>query len=467
MNITNFGFVWLLVIIIAFLKGRKVLLKVVMLSCLFQAGAIVIIGDSAISPLMVSCMAYIFRSIVDERGVIKTKDSKTFKLYFIFWGELVISSVIASLFFVGKEYMKAVDWVEYATYDGHFSFYGFVVLLIYGVTALLIYGQQELKEDELYKLIQLMVLIVFLVAVWQYLSIMRIIPRNTFIADFIYSNKTTRDNIAYFIDTDPNKRIYSSLLGIRLYSLFMEPSYCGGFLGLTFVYFIGRKKITWKDKVIIILILLMTIMTFSATAYVVVTVGGGLAAFYSGKVTHFFNLLKRGSVLIVIGVASVSYLNLWNTIFRLIINKSQTHSAYIRDLWNKSSMQTCWDTYLVGLGYGNVRGSSLLYTLLGACGVFGTLLFAFFIISLMVENAYVVNSDKYENDENLLKVAVLVVVIGMGVSISLIDYSILWLAIFILYSRSSALSYAKDTYINKYNRFIEMGENEKCIKNLL
>lgn len=425
MQITVFGLFWLSILAISCIRGQNALIKSILLSTLFQAGAVVIIGDKGIAPLTISCLVFVGYSIFVRGFKLRITVPSFFKCYMLFIVIILISSAIASFAFNGLVYMEAKDWVSYAVYDGHIALFGIFTLTIYGLSLLFVYNSKGLNLAEVDRLLNFMVVFVFIVGVWHYCTVLNYIPRNDFIRDFIYSNSTTTDNIAYFVDTNPALRIYSSLFGIRFCGPFMEPSYCAGFLAMSFAYYMCKEKMKTKDIVLIILILLMAVMTYSATAYASIAFAGVLSAISSGQTKQLMKIVRRGIVLIVIALVVITYFDLWDAIERLIINKSSTHSAYIRGLWNTNAFGTMLDTIGIGLGYANVRGSSLLFTLPASCGILGSITFSYYIWGLYKSGRRFTLTN---NSQVKFQIMLLTTVFSMIAAISVLDYSIFWMS---------------------------------------
>ncbi len=429
MQVTTFGLFWLILLAYSPIKGQKALVKTVMFSAMFQAGAIIIVADRAISPLTISCIAFIADFFLRYKFKLKLAIPRFFKTYAVFWIIIFCEAIISSLLFKGLNYMEPKDWISYAQYDGHIALFGLFTLLIYGVTILLLFNIKDFTYQEIENLIDVMVFFVLIVGIWHFCTVMNYIPRSDFIRDFIYSNSTTTDNIAYFVDTNPNLRIYQSIFGIRFCGPFMEPSYCAGFLAMAFAFYVGKDKLTYRDTFFIAAILIMAVLTYSATAYISVAFAGILSAIFSGKVKQLFKIAGRGIALISVALVVITIYDLWDTVERLIINKADSHSAFIRGLWNSNAIVTFFDTFGIGMGYSNVRGSSLLFTLLASCGLIGTLFFSFFIFTLIQCN----KKYKYKGGiNNRFQIMFASTLFAMIVAISVMDYSVFWLSAILL-----------------------------------
>lgn len=64
MRITNFGIIWTIVLFVAAIKGSRSLIKTIVFSSIFQAGAVIVVGTKAsLSPLACSCIVYCLRYV--------------------------------------------------------------------------------------------------------------------------------------------------------------------------------------------------------------------------------------------------------------------------------------------------------------------------------------------------------------------------------------------------------------------
>lgn len=431
MAITNFGIVWLIVLIVASFVGIKSLTKVLLISSVFQAGAVFIIGKSVLPPLTVSCIFYCVISFLRHSRKYPFKCPKCMNAYFFMWVILLVTSLLASAMFVGTVYLESLDWIEYAIYDGHIALFGLFSILLYGVTALMLYNDKPISSKELYYIMVFMIALVFFVACWQYISVYKSILKNDFIASFIYSN-TVSESVGFYNDLN---NVYSNLFDIRLYSTFMEPSYCAGFLVCTFFYLFSKNTYSPLDIVLISLLIGMIILTFSATAYAAFAFACLLSYIISGRLKAFWGHFFRFGIFIALGIALITYMDLWDTIDRMILQKGDSHSVYIRNLWNINCINIFQTTYGLGMGYASVRGSSLLPTLLGTFGLIGTFLFFRFAF-LLIKSRYLLKScTSFTSEETILKCMIVIVMISQVIAIPNFDYSIFWMTLFIFFSR--------------------------------
>ena len=431
MTITNFGIIWLIVLLIASFNGIKSLTKVLFVSCIFQAGAVFIIGKSVLPPLTVSCIFYCTISLLRHIRRNRFQFPSCMNTYYLMWAILVVTSLLASTLFVGTLYLKSLDWVEYDIYDGHVAFFGLFSILIYGITALMLYNEKPISDKELYHIMVFMTVFIFIISCWQYISVFYGISRNNFIANLIYSN-TVSESIGFY---NSLKNTYSNLFDIRLHSTFMEPSYCAGFLSCSFFYLFSKNKHSLMDKILILILVGMIILTFSATAYAAFAFACFLSFIISGRTKAAFALIFKIVLFAILSMALITYMDLWNTIDRMIFQKGDSHSAYIRNLWNMNCINIFQTTYGLGMGYASVRGSSLLLTLLGTFGIIGTFLYLRFIFLLIKSRYQFTYNTSFLNESKVLKCMIISAISTQFIAIPNFDYPIFWMTIFILFSR--------------------------------
>ena len=198
---------------------------------------------------------------------------------------------------------------------------------------------------------------------------------------------------------------------------------------MAFAFYVGKPELKIKDTLLIAAVLVMAVLTYSATAYATVAFAGVATAILSGKAKQLIKIAGRGLALIAIALVIITKFKLWDTVQRLIINKSETHSAYIRGLWNINAIGTFWDTYGLGMGYSNVRGSSLLCTIPASCGLMGTICFVIFIVVMTR-----CNNKKRHSEQSQVKFQIMFLstLLAMLVAISVLDYSIFWMSAILL-----------------------------------
>jgi hypothetical protein len=99
----------------------------------------------------------------------------------------------------------------------------------------------------------------------------------------------------------------------------------------------------------------------------------------------------------------------------VFINKVDSESYRERSLWNDLALQSAKDTYYMGAGWGSVRASSFICSLLGGIGLPGTLLFFYFLYRLArpaLSPRRYAHYDLY--DRSLFAIAVMMVALALA-----------------------------------------------------
>ena len=421
MYITGFGFLWFGINIVAFFMGNNALLKLMLFSTMFQAAAVIIVGNYPINPLTITCMVYIVWYLIINKGkFIVTSQHLTFMCFLLY---AFVQAIIAGFLFDGLTIYLGNGALESEVFHGNISIGEFVSLFVYAIVLILLYNKQSISRIEIERIIEFMTVILLVFGVWQYADYFGLIPRNNIVAQMLYSSRGVREeHIAYYAYLRNNR----SILGTRFYSTFMEPSYCGGFLGVLFCYYISKKNHMIKDKLLIVSIVLMGILTFSATAYVGIAGGGFFSMLYLKNSDRLWKIVKRGIRIVTIGLIGIVVFNVWPVINEKILRKSTSHSAYIRGAWNKNCLNVCKETCGFGIGLGAVRGSSILPTALATVGVLGVLIYIAFLFNFIKRD-----TDDRNGGNNRYKALVATCIVALIISIPDFSYTILWFVLFI------------------------------------
>ena len=307
-------------------------------------------------------------------------------------------------------------------------------LLLYGITAVLLYNEKPFNQIDLDNLINSAFWIVLIIGVWQYTTKLGLIPRIFFLENLVYSN-TASDSIAYYNYT----HFVVNITVNRMHSSFMEPSYFAGFLNPILYYylfkFISGKNNT-KDLLKAILVFVMIILTLSTTA---ISLSLIVVLFIIIQLKDFRRIMKALSLLVIgiliLGII-INYTGLWDSLIKASIEKASSTSAKIRDTWNQACLQAFEDTHGIGIGLGNIRGSSFIFTLLGNVGVIGILCYLLFIISILRTKILThvnYNNTQYPNISSL-KIMLIICIAAQIISIGNYNYSVFWILLFLIVS---------------------------------
>ena len=139
--------------------------------------------------------------------------------------------------------------------------------------------------------------------------------------------------------------------------------------------------------------------------------------------------------ILILGII-INYTGLWDSLIKASIEKASSTSAKIRDTWNQACLQAFKDTHGIGIGLGNIRGSSFIFTLLGNVGVIGTLSYLLFIISIL--RTKILTHVNYNNTQNAnissLKIMLIICIAAQIISIGNYNYSVFWIFLFLIVS---------------------------------
>lgn len=431
MEITLFGVLWTVVLLCAGIMSQKALVKCVIISALFQAGAVIIIGDSLITPLTFSCLIYIIFGLYKHK--LNIKIPKFLIAFFVMWLVILFSSILSSVLFQGTVIQRVDGFLAHLTetYQGHISLYGLTELLLYGITATLIFNDKPLNAKDFDKLIDFEFWFVLIIGLWQFITKLGVIPRISLIEKLVYSN-TASNSLVYYATSFPR-----SLLQNQFYSSFMEPSYLSGFLGAIFYYYISKfikEKHILKNGIKTILTFCMVVISFSTTAYAVVALACLICLIQFNKDKRIIRALGIGLLAIFTSIVIINSFGLWEKIIRSSIEKFNTNSAMIRNTWDEACIQAFKDTIGIGVGYGNLSGSGFAFTLLGSIGIIGSLSYLLFIISVLRKKSIVLNGhdDCMSIDIAQYKIMLILCIAAQLVAVGRFNYSIFWMVLFIL-----------------------------------
>ena len=217
----------------------------------------------------------------------------------------------------------------------------------------------------------------------------------------------------------------------RLCSVFMEPSYCACYLCAVFMYF-SNKKFTTKNIVLLVFIALEVLLGFSTTGYIALVIS--TLIFLIGR----FNS-KTGKYLLTCGLFALIFLLIFfnDTLNQVIFDKMSSGSANTRYYWNRNALRAFQSSKFFGVGYKNVRASTIFYSLLGELGLFGLI----FYLALNLSILLFIFKNRNHKYHNVLGIGLGIVSICICQTIACpdLDLCVYWLFMF-LFAISNNLS---------------------------
>lgn len=154
----------------------------------------------------------------------------------------------------------------------------------------------------------------------------------------------------------------------RVMSTFMEPSYYAGFLVGAFFFLLIQKDKLFQNKILVYVIAIEILLTQSSTAY------GAFLIVAIVLILFFDNFtLKQKLTICVAGIAAgfVLYVGFYSLLDAVIFSKNLSGSYTTRVRYNNTALEAFLTSPLIGVGYKNCRGSSIVYSLLGQMGIMG------------------------------------------------------------------------------------------------
>ncbi len=351
---TLFGFIWLIVIIYGvFRKDIKAMIAITLFFMTFQCTNVLVINDDiGIGPQVLTSIIYIMKSWINRNWKIHIRSIQKNKLG------------VSSVFLI----MLLFTMVSSSVFNGVFSRSYLVILHFAVYVACFMCMQQDavnMGEKELYGLVRGLVIFVSVFGLIQLGSTMGVLPLRDMMKPIFYNDESMN---VYFNWNDlfHNRRIYST---------FMEPSYFASFSVGAFYYLLCFKDRIKNNIWLFVILFVSIVISFSSTAYGAFAITGLVFLVTTKELNYKWKLLI---VLIALVVAGIFYYGFYYILDEVIFSKSLTGSGIVRARWNKTALNAFLSSPVYGIGYRQVRGSSILYGIMGELGLLGLLFFAGF-----------------------------------------------------------------------------------------
>ena len=345
MQVTAFGILYFSILLYIFVrKDTKKIIYFTLLSMTLQCDNVVVLGDKGVGPQIFSSLSIVFYTFL----AIREK-----KLY----SKLLLSHGLYTCFLV---YIILTDSDSITL-----NLFQIIIYLACGYS---LYNLGKIiSGNELLKIITNVIFFVLVIGPIQFLCSSMIIPK-IILQPFFFNDSFSGADVQFYY-TFPYHRLFST---------FMEPSFCSTFLvgAIFFILQIGDKRIPHFRAILSILIIEL-ILTFSSTGYAGLLV---MLVFYVSKhlkgkyVPYYFVVILLGFLFYIVFKDSI--LN------EVLFAKSQSSSAQAREWWNIAALEAFNSNPLWGTGFQSVRASSYLYSLLGETGIIGTSIYLSLSLSL-------------------------------------------------------------------------------------
>ncbi len=362
MSITIYGLVCLTLVAIALYKNNaNMMLALLILGMNFQSASVFVLNGQGVGfQLVISTIFMLwifFYSNIFQKGkliIVRSYEKQKF-------------SIVAALFL--GIYCVIVTKKMSINYENSFIILYLLQFLIYiSCYVSMWFVHKRYSYMDIDKIMTMVITVICVIGIIQLVTTVNIFPKNVILETFIYT-KDTRS--AY----------YTTNYYPRLFSVFMEPSYCAAFLVGSFYYIISKEKLDKYCVRLAIVLLVEILLTFSSTAYG--------AFFVTGLI--YLALCKNKKALkwliplaIVMGMLLLATGVLQQMLNDVIFSKGTSGSGVTRAGWDRHAMTVFQENPWFGVGYKGVRGSHLYTSILGQLGIVGTTLYVLMILPLII-----------------------------------------------------------------------------------
>lgn len=399
MEITLFGFIWIVCLIISFFSNSYNYIVFFMLfAAVFQCNSVIVLngtnGMVGVGTLTITCIAFIFIVFLKRKNMYCIRFNKII-LSLILLIVIIISSIfINDHKILGEKIMYVMQ------------------LFIYIVSFILLYNIRTTLDMKFIKkgIINIIVFVIVFGLI-QLLITSGIIPRIKIIDELFY-NESWKQSITY----------YASNQSFRLYSTFMEPSYCGTFLVGAFFYILCEEFKSDCKKIMLILLCTFEIaLSQSTTAYVSLIILTIIFLFNNNNKKYIKYLIPIVIISLIMMLFSGDILN------TVLFKKSESGSAAERSFWNTKALNSFYNSMFIGIGYKNLRASSIIYSLLGELGLIGLGIYLY----TMITNFIPIFKRRFKYEKLGSKFFILAVVICQCIACPDLEFSVFWFAMYL------------------------------------
>lgn len=362
MHFTAFGLFWLTTLMISFIRNNaKIMLFLLMLGMVFQSASVLVLNGYGVGSQVVTSIVFLlwiifYSNTMSRKKFILKKWSKIRKVStFCLILTAIWIVVINDMYSVSLK-IKNVEL--------------YILMLIIYMTCLLAIWTvyKRFTVEDINKIMLWVIWFVAFMGVLQFMITVNVLPHNVIIEMFVYTRDT--DSAYYWSSFYP-----------RVFSVFMEPSYCAAFMVGAFYYLISREQLTRSSSILAVVLVLEIILTFSSTAYGSFFLTGIVYLLLSKNKEALKFLLPLGAIMLVLmGLTGT----LQNVLDDVIFNKMSTGSAWTRKGWDENAVEMFLRNPITGGGYKSVRGSHLYTSIIGQLGIVGTAFYIMAIVPLLL-----------------------------------------------------------------------------------
>ncbi len=376
MSVTVLGWIIIPLSLIFLFLPIKYCVYITLGSSVFQAGAVLIFGESTtITPFLYCISIFILRvfevTLTAKHPIRRCPWTKiSIFLYAYSW---IIALLAPKIF--GEISVLTSSWGRsYSSLrevSANHSFLNYISIAAYFVA---LWAFFQVRDAVTYEKLLKCIYVCFIIVVST--GIIYIIFRKMDI-DVSFLNKLLYSDVYSQMSNSTEALNISSSL--RLYGPYKEASYCGGFLAPFFaaIFFVENKSI--GETILLVLCGVSIILNASSTGIVVALVGVLYYYVMTKNLKRHIAVLFGGIIVFLVGF-TYGY---GETIDKLIFKKLQSSSGVQRSLMNSACLDVFFRSKGLGVGINNVRASSFAINMLGQIGIIGSTLLVILIIRVM------------------------------------------------------------------------------------
>lgn len=456
MDITNIGWIILLLTIYGFIKSEKILLYVTVFFSIFTAASIVNIEvtNTGILPFYLPATFWILKVTIRyiktdtlKEKISEIRKNKLIKALLVLIAIVFISNIINVLIQKNIYYTNFIG----ETINVKFSFYNITqTIYFYFIIVFTIYLILEVKsKKEIKKVFAIFSVSCIFAILWG------IIQFCMFYLNIEYPHYLFNNNIS--LGQLYNQMVYGVK---RINSIALEPSTFAlnllAFISITFPFWIFKYKEIFQNvikkyilQVIIIITLICAILTTSTTAYVGIivlilflTIYGVFFSIENGEVRK--NIKRLFNIYIVLGTITLLIIILIPKIFKMdpqtiidalkdvTINKFKLQSGNERKAAISQSLYILSQSPLFGAGWGSFRSLDLTTNLLANLGISGLLSYLYIIFTVIKKAISIRKSN--EVIMVIILSTILVPTVALMISIPDINFLYYWIILGVSYN---------------------------------
>lgn len=343
---TVFGVLWFVVIFWDFIKkpiANTVFLTVLFMT--FQSTNVLYINGMGIGPGVLTSIVLVVKIFFIQKFKIR-KIKQAQGVFFAAFIMVLVSYV--SLIFNGileKNLML------------------FIMLLVYVFCFVSIqFIREDIPEEFIYQTLRKIIIFHAIFGIIQFLTSTNILPLRAILNVIFYNDPST-------------DVVFHRIFYPRIMSTFMEPSYAAGFFVGSFFFLLLYKSRIKQNFWILLLLFIEILLTQSSTAYGAFVMVELLLIIFSGQFTVKQKIIICGGSLIGL---LILYYGFYSLLDAVIFSKSMTGSYRTREKFNSKAIDAFFSSPIIGIGYKNCRGSSIIYSLLGQIGLIGIVVYVSF-----------------------------------------------------------------------------------------